>query len=170
MLFYHMYREDEVLTDDLRRGSSRSTMSGWASRGGGNLYPEIIQELQRGSSDEWMDFHKSFAVYPRPYNFAQYLQFPLETDNVYVFNREIVTHLFGYIEEEMTIGSDEYRPRMFTDDLPPKETLMKAYWQSRTPLETYIRNQPYPNPEYLCFFPVPAQLLRGFFHGERVVL
>ncbi|WP_211202263.1 hypothetical protein [Salicibibacter cibarius] len=112
-----------------------------------------------------MDFELAYQVFLSPMTFSNYLRFPLSTNDVYAFNKDISTDLFGYVEEE-SMGS-EYKYGMFTNDLPSKQALMEQYWHSKLLLSDYLDEKPYANAEFLVFNNIPAHLLEGFINNQK---
>ncbi|MDQ0298081.1 hypothetical protein J2S78_000489 [Salibacterium salarium] len=77
------------------------------------------------------------------------MRFPIFTKQIYVFDKEITTDLFGYIENEYVEEMDGRG--VIEPGFPAKEELMKKYWESRMHLDDYLDldKKPYQDPEIL---------------------
>ncbi|GAK13368.1 hypothetical protein [Geomicrobium sp. JCM 19039] len=168
MHVYHVYgphENNDGIHRALREGMTSQTISKWNSRGGGALFPHLIKKVQRGSTDDWMDFGQSFAIHLSAETFKNDVRFPYSSDRIIAFNIERTVDLFAYIEEE-GMGS-EYTPGMFTDHLPSKQRLMEQYWNSRMTLADYLLHKPYKEAEYICFDYIPPYLIEGYINQKK---
>ncbi|MDM5450950.1 hypothetical protein [Peribacillus simplex] len=68
----------------------------------------------------------------KPYE-KPYFQFPVFSDKVLVFNRDISSDLFAFIEDKFDGGKG-----YFVEGLPSKEELMKQYWESMNTLDEFL--------------------------------
>ncbi|MFL0582600.1 hypothetical protein ACH0B6_08500 [Solibacillus silvestris] len=87
------------------------------------------------------------------YNIPHY-RFPVFSDKILVFNRDIASDLFSYIEDIYDGGNGR-----IVEGLPSKEDLMKNYWASMNTLEEFLKNKPYNNPEIYIFEQVSSKLI-----------
>jgi len=83
-----------------------------------------------------------------------HLRFPMFSDKILVFNKDISSDLFAYKEDQYDGGKG-----CFTVGLPSKEDLIKQYWESMNTLDEYLKHKPYKNPEILIFETVPGKLI-----------
>ena len=83
-----------------------------------------------------------------------HLRFPMFSDKILVFNKDISSDLFAYKEDQYDGGKG-----CFTVGLPSKEDLIKQYWESMNTLDEYLKHKPYKNPQILIFETVPAKLI-----------
>ncbi|MDF9413195.1 hypothetical protein E1B06_16045 [Brevibacillus laterosporus] len=123
---------------------------------GGDLYPEITDRFKSINSPKWIDFKIAFGaelVLPT----KPYLRFPTFSDKILVFNQDISSDLFAYIEDEYM--EEETGGGYFTEGLPSKEDLVSQYWESMLTIEEYLNYKPYKEPEILIFETVPAKLI-----------
>ncbi len=161
MYLYHIVFEQD---DDryvnphitLNKGLSKSTAVRFYTNGG-RLFPEITDLTRPLNAEQWIDFSVAFGADFNPIS-EQYIKFPIVSEKILVFNREITNDLFAYIEEEYMkgeIGEEGY----FTKGLPSKEELMKQYWESMITVKEYVKQKPYKNPEILVFETIPIELL-----------
>ncbi|KIL72981.1 hypothetical protein SD78_3169 [Bacillus badius] len=80
------------------------------------------------------------------------------TEKVLVFNREISSDLFAYVEDEYMKG-ETGEEGYFTKGLPSKEDLMKQYWESMMVADEYLKRKPYKHPEILVFETIEKHFL-----------
>ena len=137
----------------LSKGLSCRTGSKWYGNGGGSLFPELTERFRPANSPKWIDFKIAFGADLEQYE-KPYLRFPVHSEKILVFNLDISSDLFAYIEDKYDGGRG-----YFTEGLPSKEDLMKQYWESMNTLDDYLKYKPYKNPEILIFEPVPAMLI-----------
>ncbi|GAM12326.1 hypothetical protein [Mesobacillus selenatarsenatis] len=157
MFLYHIIIED---IDDagippqrvLKEGLNRSTATRWYSRGA-NFFPELTERFRPDKSPKWIDFKVAFGADLEPYE-KPYFRFPLFSEKILVFNFDISSDLFAFIEDEYDGGRGK-----FVEGIPSKEELMKEYWKSMIPLSAYLKLKPFNNPEVYIFEQVPAELI-----------
>ncbi|MEG0472628.1 MAG: hypothetical protein RR588_09855 [Solibacillus sp.] len=139
----------------LKDGLNHHTRTGYYTIGG-DLFPELTEKLRPPHAESWVDFNKAFGAHleqpERPY-----LTFPLATNKILVFNRDLSSDLFSYIEDEYM--KHETGGGYFTVGLPSKEDLITQYWDSMMELDDYLAKKPYKNAEILIFTTVRPELL-----------
>ena len=133
----------------LKEGLNHKTTTRWYSNSG-NIFPEL-ECFRPANLPKWIDFKVAFRadleVYENPY-----YRFPVFSDKILVFNRDISSDLFAYMEDIYDGGKGR-----FVEGLPSKEDLMKNYWASINTLEEFLKNKPFNNPELYIFEQVPAK-------------
>lgn len=102
---------------------------------------------------EWINFAVAFGVHLEMDEDPHY-RFPVFSDKILVFNRDISSDLFAYIEDMYDGGKGR-----IVEGVPSKEDLIKDYWASLNTLEDYLKYRPFKNPEVYIFEPVPAKLI-----------
>ncbi|TSB44787.1 hypothetical protein [Alkalicoccobacillus porphyridii] len=128
--------------------------------GGGDFYPDIMERVRlRSPGAEWINFDVGIVVTLSPYDFKNYLRFPIFTNKIMVFDRDITTKLFSYIEDEYVIDESGIAGTMIEPGTPSKEELVKQYWGSGVTLENYMKNKPFSNTEIMVFERVPKNQL-----------
>ncbi|MER2170390.1 MAG: hypothetical protein ABS938_07105 [Psychrobacillus psychrodurans] len=139
----------------LKQGLNISTKTG-SYTNGGRLFSKVTEKYRPLSVPTWIDFGQAigaeFTVPSKPY-----FKFPIFTNKIRIFNREISSDLFAYIEDDYM--KDETGGGYFTQGLPSKENLVKQYWESMISVEDYLANRPYENAEILIFKTVPPEIL-----------
>ncbi|MEC2076333.1 hypothetical protein [Metabacillus fastidiosus] len=159
MYLYHMVIGEKdsdiniIQQNALSKGLSRRTGSRWYGNGGGGLFPELTERFRPANSPKWIDFNIAFGADLEPFE-KPCLRFPIFSDKILVFNRDISTDLFGYMEDQYDGGKGYY-----TVGLPPIEDLIVQYWESMTTLDEYFKHNPYNDPEVLIFETVPGKLI-----------
>jgi hypothetical protein len=139
----------------LKEGLHIKTATRWYTNGG-DLFPKITDGLRPINSPEWIDFEIAFgAEFSEPTK--PYLKFPIFSEKILVFNKDISNDLFSYIEDEYM--EEETGGGYFTEGLPSKDDLVRQYWKSMLTVEEYSDSKPYKNPEILIFETVPAKLI-----------
>lgn len=136
----------------LDKGLNHKTLTRWYANGG-NLFPELTERFRPINSPKWIDFKIAFGADLEPYE-KPHLRFPVHSEKILVFNLDISSDLFAYIEDKYDGGRG-----YFTEGLPSKEDLIKEYWGSMNTLDGYLKHKPYKKPEILIFEPVPAMLI-----------
>ncbi|RSL31490.1 hypothetical protein D7Z54_20870 [Salibacterium salarium] len=166
MYLYHFFGKSESaekVRKVMENGLHSKTVSMFLGcGGGGGLFPDIINRIKNGDIDEYLDFEEAVKVKFSPYNFKKYVRFPIFTKQIYVFDKEITTDLFTYIENEYV---EEMDGRGFIEPgFPSKEELMQKYWESRMHLDDYLDldKKPYQDPEILVFESIPISLYQVF--------
>ncbi|MBB4825040.1 hypothetical protein HNO89_002266 [Sporosarcina luteola] len=154
MYLYHMVNSDNPRLA-VSEGLNAKTASQWYTNGG-ELFPEITKKLRPFHVPEWLDFAIAFGAELTPRE-TSYLKFPVLTDKIAVFNREISSDLFAYVEDEYMEA--ETGGGYFTKGLPSKEELIRAYWNSRMSLTDYLQTTPYKQAEILIFETIPGTLV-----------
>ena len=145
----------------LTKGLSVMTKTGRYTNGG-RLFPEITEKFRPKGAETWIVFDEAVgAEFTQPS--TPHFKFPVFTHQIYIFNKEISSDLFAYIEDEYMKG--ETGGGYFTKGLPSKEDLVKQYWDSMISLEDYCATKPYKEAEILLFDTVPPELLE--FVGEK---
>ncbi|SDI43534.1 hypothetical protein SAMN05192534_1523 [Alteribacillus persepolensis] len=163
MYLYHLFGRHES-TEAIRRVMknglhSKTTSMFLGCGGGGGLFPGLIHRIQKGNVDKYLDFEQAVEAKFSPYNFKKYVYFPAFTKRIYVFDKEITTDLFTYIEDEYM---REFEGKgIIEPGFPSKEELMQKYWKSKVHIDDYLDNKPYQNPEVLVFESIPASLLES---------
>ncbi|WP_026673717.1 hypothetical protein [Alkalihalobacterium bogoriense] len=148
----HVYISPEIVLDE---GLNNRTVTRWYTNGG-NLFPEITDRYKPINSPKWLDFKMALGADLVPPT-KPYYRFSNFSNKILVFNGELSSDLFAYIEDgymEAEVGAG-----YFTEGLPSKEDLVKLYWESMLTIEEYINHKPYKNPEVLIFETVPAKLI-----------
>ncbi|WP_078552139.1 hypothetical protein [Bacillus alkalicellulosilyticus] len=139
----------------LDEGLNIQTETRWYTNGG-SLYPEITEHYKPIHSPKWIDFKLAVGADlnapPKPY-----YRFSVFSEKILVFNRDVSSDLFAYIEDEYMEA--EAGKGYFTVGLPSKEELVKQYWESMFTVEDFIKYKPYNNPEVLIFETVPAKII-----------
>ncbi|ATP40401.1 hypothetical protein CSE16_10265 [Solibacillus sp. R5-41] len=139
----------------LKEGLNHQTRTGYYTNGG-NLFPELTEKLRPTNVESWVDFNNAFgAQLGQPEQ--PYLTFPLTTNKILVFNRDLSSDLFAYIEDQYM--KQETGGGYFTVGLPSKEELVMQYWASMLILDDYLKMKPYKDAELLIFTTVPPELL-----------
>ncbi|MFF2458766.1 hypothetical protein [Peribacillus simplex] len=128
MFLYHMVIENDSDINIspqrvLKEGLNHRTATRWYSNSG-NLFPELTERFRPENSPKWIDFKVAFGADLKPYE-KPHFQFPVFSDKILAFNRDISSDLFAYIEDKYD-GDRGY----FVEGLPSKEDLMKQYWES----------------------------------------
>lgn len=136
----------------LKEGLNYKTATKWYSNSA-NLFPDLTDRLRPINLPKWIDFKIAFKV-DLEVDESPYYRFPVFSDKILVFNRDISSDLFAYIEDMYDGG----KGRMI-EGLPSKEDLVKKYWSSMYTLEDYLKNKPFNNPEVYIFEQVPAKLI-----------
>ncbi|MFE7064542.1 hypothetical protein ACFVAD_20615 [Sutcliffiella sp. NPDC057660] len=157
MFLYHMViQNDSDINIDpqkvLAEGLNHRTATRWYTNSG-NLFPELTESFRPTNSPKWLDFKVAFGTDLEPYE-KPHFRFPMFSDKILVFNRDISSDLFAYIEDKYDGGRG-----YFVEGLASKEDLMKQYWESMNTLVEYLKNKPFNNPEIYIFEPVPAKLI-----------
>ncbi|WP_077618268.1 hypothetical protein [Bacillus sinesaloumensis] len=157
MFIYHKVIQNELEENIspqrvLKEGLNRRTATRWYSRGA-NFFPELTERLRPVNLPKWIDFKVAFGADLEPFE-KPYYRFPVFSDKMLVFNFDISSDLFAYIEDMYDGGRGH-----FVEGLPSKEDLMKQYWESMNTLDEYMKNKPYKNPELYIFEQVPAKLI-----------
>lgn len=136
----------------LKEGLNHKTSTKWYGNSA-NLFPDLMEHFRPINIPKWIDFKVAFRV-DLEVDERPYYRFPVFSDKVLVFNRDISSDLFAYIEDMYDGGNG----RMI-EGLPSKEDLTKNYWSSMNTLEDYLKNKPFNNPEVYIFEQVPAELI-----------
>ncbi|GIN84794.1 hypothetical protein J6TS2_11800 [Heyndrickxia sporothermodurans] len=157
MFLYHMviHNECEINISPqrvLKEGLNNKTATKWYSISG-NLFPELTKRFKPVNLPKWIDFKVAFGADLEEYE-KPFYRFSVFSDKILVFNRDISSDLFAYIEDKYDGGRG-----YFVDGLPSKEDLMKQYWKSMNTLDEYLKNKPFNNPELYIFEQVPAKLI-----------
>lgn len=139
----------------LNEGLNKNTITGRYTNGG-NLFPEITEKLRPLNAESWINFKYAFGAELIPPS-KPYLKFPLFTDKVLVFNQDLSSDLFAYIEDQYM--EQETGGGYFTVGLPTKEELVKLYWESMLSIDEYLTSKPYANAEILIFKSVSPELI-----------
>jgi len=140
----------------LNNGLSKNTVARFSSNGG-RLFPELTDLTRPINAEQWIDFSIAFGADFAPIS-KHYIRFPIVTEKVLIFNRDISTDLFAYVEDEymkVETGEEGY----FTKGLSSKEDLVKQYWESMMTVEEYLKRKPYKKPEILVFETIPKEFL-----------
>jgi hypothetical protein len=157
LFLYHIAFHNEpgvniCLQRVLQEGLNHKTAAGWYSKSS-DLFPELTKRYRPATLPKWIDFKVSFKADLKEYE-KPFYRFPIFTDKILVFNQDISSDLFAYIEDTYDGGRG-----FFVEGLPPKEDLMKQYWESMNTLDEYLKNNPFNNPEVYIFEQVPAKLI-----------
>lgn len=136
----------------LKEGLNHRTATKWYSNSG-NLFPDLMNRFRPANLPKWIDFKVAFRADLEVYE-TPYYRFPVFSDKILIFNREISSDLFAYKEDIYDGGKGR-----FVEGLPSKEDLMKNYWASINTLEEFLKNKPFNNPELYIFEQVPAKLI-----------
>lgn len=136
----------------LREGLNHQTATIWYSNSG-KLFPELTESLRPVNLPKWFDFKAAFRVDLEPHE-KPYFRFPVFSEKILVFNFDISSDLFAYLEDKYDGGRGR-----FVEGLPAREVLMKQYWESMHTLEDYFKHKPFNNPETYIFEPVPVNLI-----------
>lgn len=136
----------------LKEGLNRKSSTKWYSNNG-NLFPELTERFRPANLPKWIDFNVAFGVDLEIFGKPCY-RFPVFSEKVLVFNSDIASDLFAYIEDIYDGGTGR-----IVEGLPSKEELMKSYWASMSTLDNYLKNKPYNNPDIYIFEQVPANLI-----------
>lgn len=157
MFLYHMVIQNELGENIspqrvLKEGLNHRTATRWYSRGA-NFFPELTDRCRPVNLPKWIDFKVAFGADLEPYE-KPYYRFPVFSDKILVFNLDISSDLFAYIEDKYDGGRG-----YFVEGLPSKVDLMKQYWESMIPLSEYLKHKPFNNPELYIFEQVPAKLI-----------
>lgn len=136
----------------LKEGLNHKTATRWYSKSS-DLFPELTERYRPANSPKWIDFKVAFRADLEEYE-KPFYRFPAFSDKILVFNRDISSDLFAYIEDTYDGGRG-----YFVEGLPSKEDLMKQYWESMNTLDEYLKNNPFNNPELYIFEQVPAKLI-----------
>ncbi|EFV74531.1 hypothetical protein HMPREF1013_05173 [Bacillus sp. 2_A_57_CT2] len=157
MFLYHMVihnNNGENISPQrvLKEGLNHKTATRWYSRGA-NFFPQLTERFRPVNLPKWIDFKVAFGADLEPYEIP-YFRFPVASDKILVFNFDISSDLFAYIEA-IPDGGKGY----LVEGLPSKEELMKEYWESMTTLAEYLKHKPFNNPEVYIFEPVPPNLI-----------
>ncbi|GLY11195.1 hypothetical protein [Pseudobacillus badius] len=161
MYLYHIVfeQDDDRYADPqiaLNKGLSKNTAARFYSNGG-RLFPELTTLTRPSNAEQWIDFSMAFGADFDPIS-KHYLKFPMVTKKVLVFNREISSDLFAYVEDEYMKG-ETGEEGYFTKGLPSKEDLMKQYWESMMVADEYLKRKPYKHPEILVFETIEKHFL-----------
>jgi len=136
------------------------TSTSLGTGGGGDFYPEIMEQVRlKEPGEQWIDFKKGIVVLLESYTFTNYFTFPVFTDKIMVFNRDITTELFSYIEDESVFDETGVEGTMVTPGTPDRRELVNEYWRSRILLSEYLKEPPYSNSEIMIFEHVPKNIL-----------
>ncbi|MDQ0232626.1 hypothetical protein [Metabacillus malikii] len=157
MFLYHMVIQNELggnISPNrvLKEGLNHRTATRWYSRGA-NFFPELTERCRPVNVPKWIDFNVAFGADLEPHE-KPYYRFPVFSEKILVFNFDLSSDLFSYIEDSYDGGRG-----YFVEGLPSKENLMKQYWDSMLPLSEYLEQKPYNNPELYIFEEVPAKLI-----------
>ncbi|MFL0583231.1 hypothetical protein ACH0B6_11690 [Solibacillus silvestris] len=136
----------------LKEGLNHKTATKWYGNSG-NLFPDLTIRFRPINLPKWVDFKVAFGAGLEEYDIPHY-RFPVFSDKILVFNRDISSDLFAYIED--IYDGDNGR---IVEGLPSKEDLMKNWWASMNTLEEFLKNKPYNNLEIYIFEQVPAKLI-----------
>lgn len=136
----------------LKEGLNHKTATKWYSNSG-NLFPELTERFRPANLPKWIDFKMAFGA-DLEEDEKPYYRFPVFSDKILVFNRDISSDLFAYMEDMYDGGSGR-----FVEGLPSKEELMKNYWSSMNTLDEFLKSKPFNNPEVYIFEQVPAKLI-----------
>ncbi|EZH66800.1 hypothetical protein DH09_02345 [Bacillaceae bacterium JMAK1] len=148
-MFYHIYGpldSHEKINRTLRDGLNPLNISDWSGMGSGFMYNDLMNAIKEGDTDQWMEFSESIRLFNSNLGAPDYIKISLPKEKVYVFNLEIASDIFAYIEEE---GLGE--KGVFTSELPNLDVLIRDYWNSKIRLDLYELQKPYPNPEFVSF-------------------
>ncbi|MBS4199139.1 hypothetical protein KHA93_05655 [Bacillus sp. FJAT-49732] len=157
MFLYHMFIQIDIDVNIssqtvLKEGLNHMTATKWYSNSA-KLFPELTDRFRPANLPKWIDFEVAFKADLEGYE-KPYYRFPVFSDKILVFNQDISSDLFAYIED--IYDGSKWR---FVEGLPSKEDLMKHYWASMNTLDEFLKNKPFNNPELYIFEPVPAQLI-----------
>ncbi|MCJ8007237.1 hypothetical protein ACFFF5_07000 [Lederbergia wuyishanensis] len=157
MFLYHMVIHNDIDVNIssqtvLKKGLNHTTATKWYSNSG-NLFPELTDRFRPENLPKWIDFKVAFRADLEGYE-KPYYRFPVFSDKILVFNFDISSDLFAYIEDMYDGGRGR-----FVEGVPSKEDLMKQYWASMNTLDEFLKNKPFDNPELYIFEPVPANLI-----------
>ncbi len=136
----------------LKEGLTHRTATRWYSRGA-NFFPELTERCRPTNLPKWIDFKVAFGADLEPYE-KPYYRFPMFSDKILVFNFDISSELFAYLEDKYDGGNGA-----LVEGLPSKEELMKQYWKSMMTLSDYLKHKPFNKPELYIFEQVPAKLI-----------
>jgi hypothetical protein len=154
LFLYHRYDHDLSISPQrvLKEGLNRRTATRWYSRGA-NFFPELTEQFRPANLPTWLDFKVAFGADLEPYE-KPYYRFPMFSDKILVFNFDLSSDLFAYLEDLYDGGNGH-----FVEGLPSKEELMKEYWRSMIPLSEYLEHKPFNKPEVYIFVQVPGELI-----------
>lgn len=158
MFLYHVIIRNDDLGEYfspaivLKEGLNRKTATKWYGNSG-NFFPDLTIRFRPANLPKWVDFNVAFGAGLEEYDIPHY-RFPVFSDKILVFNRDIASDLFSYIEDIYDGGNGR-----IVEGLPSKEDLMKNYWASMNTLEEFLKNKPYNNPEIYIFEQVPSKLI-----------
>jgi len=157
LFLYHMVIQNDIFENIspqivLKEGLNYKTSTKWYSKSA-NLFPDLTERFRPANLPKWIDFEVAFGV-DLEVDESPHYRFPVFSDKILVFNRDISSDLFAYIEDMYDGGKGR-----IIEGLPSKEDLMKNYWASMNTLEDYLNNKPFNNPEVYIFEQVPAKLI-----------
>ncbi|WP_339171482.1 hypothetical protein MKY51_09790 [Solibacillus sp. FSL R5-0691] len=157
MFLYHMvihrdFYENISPQTVLKEGLNHKTATKWYSNSA-NLFPDLTDRFRPVNLPKWIDFKVAFGVDLEVDDCPHY-RFPVFSEKILVFNRDISSDLFAYIEDMYDGGKGR-----IIEGLPSKEDLVKNYWSSMNTLADYLKNKPFNNPEVYIFEQVPAKLI-----------
>lgn len=152
MFIHNEFGENISPEKVLKEGLTHKTATRWYSRGA-NFFPELTERYRPMNLPKWIDFKVAFGADLEPYE-KPYYRFPVFSDKILVFNFDISSELFAYLEDKYDGGSG-----FLVEGLPSKEELMKQYWKSMMTLSDYLKHKPFNKPELYIFEQVPAKLI-----------
>ncbi|EZH66545.1 hypothetical protein DH09_11510 [Bacillaceae bacterium JMAK1] len=173
MFLYHVYSHNDSTTtkiyDALINGLNIENASIWGGNPKANLYPNIVNNIQSRTSDEWLELNNSFTLEASSIPFKNYLMFPFKDQKIYVFDYMIAEdYLDEYYEKEVAKRLGESTEGFKTENLPSKETLVKMYWDSAIALKDYVDHPIYAKPEYVCCQKINSKHLKGYIDGKLI--
>ena len=115
-----------VMKEGLNR---KSSTKGYSNNG--NFFPKLTARFRPANLPKWIDLNVAFGVDLEIFG-KPYYQFPMFNEQVLVFNRDIASYLFAYIEDIYDGGTGR-----IVEGLPSKEELMKSYWASMSTLDNF---------------------------------
>jgi len=136
----------------LKEGLNHNTATKWYSNSG-NFFAELTERFRPANVPKWVDLKVAFRADLEAYE-KPYYRFPIFSDKILVFNLDISSDLFAYVEDRYDGGKGR-----FVEGLPTKEDLMKHYWGSMVTLDEFLKSKPFNNPELYIFEQVPAKLI-----------
>jgi hypothetical protein len=118
----------------------------------------LTERFRPQNIKSWIRFNIALGTeFERPS--VPHFKIPVFTEKILVFNKDISSDLFAYIEDEYM--EEEAGVGYFTEGLPSKADLVKQYWKSMLPVKEYLNNKPYKDPEILIFETVPKELFEN---------
>jgi len=136
----------------LNEGLDHKTATKWYSNSG-DFFPELTERFRPANLPKWIDLKVAFKAELEAYE-KPYYRFHIFSDKILVFNLDIASDLFAYVEDRYDGGKGR-----FVQGLPSKEDLIKQFWGSMRTVDEFLKNKPFNNPELYIFEKVPAKII-----------